>query len=481
MNFRTALLALALAFPASRPARALEAAAAKIDITPDLRSEKVLLAGYGPIGRRARGVHDRLHARLLVLRSGGTVVALASLEVLGVSRNDVLDLRHLSGFDAPGKSLFVSAVHTHSGPDTLGLWGPFPGVSGVNRAYHLRIKREIALALKILEGQLQAVKAYGGRTLLDPRGLCRDSRDPQILDPNLALLRLKRSDGETLATVVNWSCHPTVLGWDNRLLSADFPGPLCARVESAAGGTCLFLNGLIGGHPVADSKEATFEEVARIGEAVAEAALRMRATNGGETLSYRSETVRIPVENSRYRLFLPVLAFGHRLFGADGRPLRSWEKWTLALRHALVGLSERTQPWVESEVAVLDVGPARLLGIPGEAFPELAIGGFDGRYSFGRPLIAPDNPAAPDLSKAPRGPYLRDRVRAPVPMLVGLANDELGYLVPGYDFKVRANRLMLPRLPGHYDETNSIGPSATRILIESAERLLQPPSSTVNR
>jgi hypothetical protein len=33
---------------------------------------------------------------------------------------------------------------------------------------------------------------------------------------------------------------------------------------------------------------------------------------------------------------------------------------------------------------------------------------------------------------------------------------------------------MLPRLPGdHYEETNSIGPSATDILVGSAEKLLR--------
>ena len=60
-------------------------------------------------------------------------------------------------------------------------------------------------------------------------------------------------------------------------------------------------------------------------------------------------------------------------------------------------------------------------------------------------------------------------------MIVGLANDELGYLVPLYDFRVRATKSMLPRLPGHYEETNSIGPSATKILTESAARLLAEP------
>jgi len=112
--------------------------------------------------------------------------------------------------------------------------------------------------------------------------------------------------------------------------------------------------------------------------------------------------------------------------------------------------------------------------MPGELFLELVIGGYDGRYRFGHDLLTPGNPNPPDLSRAPKAPFLWDQMRtAPVRFVVGLANDELGYIVPTYDFKTRGNVSMLPRLPGHhYEETNSIGPSATGILVSAAEELL---------
>ncbi|OGR91439.1 MAG: hypothetical protein A2V88_06510 [Elusimicrobia bacterium RBG_16_66_12] len=384
------------------------------------------------------------------------------------------DLRRRAGYDAAGRSLFVHATHTHSGPDTLGLWGRLPGLSGVDHCYQGRIKNTIAEALKLLETQLRPVKAAGAKGELDPRGLCRDSRDPQVIDPDLAVLRLTGADGKAVATIVNWSCHPEVLGPENRLITADFPGPLCARVEAKTGGACLFLNGMIGGLMTPDAKSENFYEAARIGTAVADAALALKTASGAGRLSFRSERILVPVENSRYRLALPALTFGHLLLDSEGRPLAPWKKWSLPLRQLFVGLTADAQPWVESEVSLLRIGPALLLGLPGEAFPELAVGGYDGKYAFGRPLTSPGNPDPPDVSRAPKGPYLRDLVKAPVPMLVGLANDELGYLAPGYDFKIRPSKLMLPRLPGHhYEETNSIGPSATRIVTESAARLLK--------
>jgi len=462
----------------TRPAAALEAAAVKIDITPDLKSEKTWLAGFGPKGRKPAGVHDPLYARIVLLREGDKVadktVALVGLDLLGFYINETDKLRAAWAKGDAAKTLFIHATHTHSGPDTLGLWGPMIGVSGINQAYQDRVSRQIVAALESLEGRLRPVTASGAHGTLDPRGLCRDLRDPQVIDPNLATLRLTDAKGKSVATIVNWSCHPEVIGRENLLLSADYPGPLCARVEEKTGGECLFFSGAIGGLMSPDTEKETFEEMGRIGTAVADAALALKPSKSGAGLSYRFERVRVPVENSRYLLFLSALTSGHKLYREDGSEIAAWHAWPMSLRHLLFRLKPADRPWVETEVSVLDVGPARILGMPAEIFPELAIGGYDGKYSYGRPLVSPKGPER-DLKNAPQGPYLRDLIKAPVPMLVGLANDELGYLVPAYDFQVRPSKSMLPRLPGHYEETNSIGVSATKILTESAARLLGAP------
>lgn len=469
---RSFLIAL-LALTSALPARALEAAAAKVDITPDLSTEKVWLAGFGATGRKPAGVHDPLYARIVLLREGKKIVALVGLDLLGFYINDTQALRAYWGKGDANRSLFVHATHTHSGPDTLGLWGPGIGRSGVNPRYMARINARIGETLGLLESQLKPVTASGGHGTLDPRGLCRDSRDPVIIDPNLGVLRLRGADGKSVATIVNWSCHPEVIGRENKLITADYPGPLCARIEEKTGGQCLFLNGAIGGLMTPDTKIENFYETARIGSAVADAALAVKTATGGRGLSYRFEKARVPVENSRYLLFLYALTSGHRLYHADGTPLSSHGAWPLSLRHMIFGLPEKARPWIETEVSVLDIGPARLLGMPAELFPELAIGGYDGRYSFAQPAVTPD--VERNLKESPKGPYLRDLIHAPVPMIVGLANDELGYLVPQYDFKVRPSKSLLPRYPGHYEETNSIGPAATAILTEAAARLLKEP------
>lgn len=482
MRLRAAAAALA-AVLLCRPAGAvLTAAAGKVDITPDLSRERIYMGGFGATGRRPSGVHDPLYARVVVLSDGKLTLAIVGLDLLGFYRNDVQDLRSLSGFDQPGRYLFAASTHDHSGPDTLGLWGPMIGVSGVNMRYHQAIKRKIAATVKRLAAELEPARLSAAQTVVDPRGLCRDSRDPVVINPYLAEVSITKPSGKAIATIVNWSCHAEVLGPSNRLITADFPGPLCSRVEEKTGGECVFLNGTIGGLLTPDVKppQENFYGAYRLGAAVADRALAAAAKpvappSSSAKLAVRSVLVKVPVENSRYLLFLPALTFGHRIYDAQGDRLTQRRAWLLALEHLLGRLKPQDLPLVHSEVSVLDLGPARFLGIPAELFPELAIGGYDGRYRFGHPLIHPDNPNPPDLSRAPKGPYLRELIKAPVEGIVGLANDELGYVVPNYDFKVQRTLSMLPRLPGnHYEETNSIGPSQTKILVDAAAALLSP-------
>jgi hypothetical protein len=131
------------------------------------------------------------------------------------------------------------------------------------------------------------------------------------------------------------------------------------------------------------------------------------------------------------------------------------------------------RPWVETEASLVRIGPVKILGIPGELFPELAIGGYQGEHAYGYPLVRPTNKNPPALLRAPKGPYLRERMDAKHGWIVGLANDELGYIIPEYDFKATPTRSMTPKPEGtHYEETNSTGKRVAPILLKAYGELL---------
>ncbi len=485
---RTLLLPLLifLTVPAAATvAPKLFAAAGKADITPDLESETIFLAGYGASGRRATGIHDPLYVRAMVVSDGEKTVALVAVDSIGIFRQDVLDIRTRLGWKGKNRYLLLAATHDHSAPDTLGLWGRFPGVSGVDKRYQARLKKTVVELVKDLSSKLQEAEMSAGKRMLDPRGLCRDSRDPIVIDPELNVLSFKSRKGRPIGTLVRWSCHPEVMGDDNLEVTADFPGALCAKIEEKTGGACLFFAGSVGGlmSPDVDhhamGPQAQFEASRRLGEKIADAALASlkkpdRWTRG--KVSFETKIVDIPVENSRYLLFLHSLRFGHEIYNTRGEPLSLLATTMLSLRHlAFYPLSEELRPRVKTEVSLINIGPVRLLGIPGEIFPELVIGGFGGKYRYGYPLVGPTNQNPPDLEKAPKGPYLRQRLKAEHGIVVGLANDEMGYFVPSYDFVVTPTRSMTPRPEGtHYEETNSTGKKATAIILDAARELLDP-------
>jgi len=455
----------------------------KEEITPDVAGRRVYLAGYGDKGRRATGVRDALYARGVLVSDGQRTAALVAVDLIGLFRGDVEAIRRTLGVDPDKQAVWVAATHTHSGPDTLGLWGPYLGVSGVDDAYQQFIRDRVARLVKRLAGSLQQAAMFSAVRPIEMKGRCKDLRDPVVMDPDLAVIQFRSlRDKSIVGTMINWSCHPEILGAGNSRVSADFPGALCAEVEKNTRAPCLYLSGSIGGMQSPDKEALTAggksegEAVEALGHILAqevERLLRQAERSVPERIAFSSAEVRLTIENSKYLLFLPSLAFGHVVYGAEGNPLSRWGLWRLSAKHSLFRLKAREFPQVETEVARLTLGPVEMLGIPGEIFPELVIGGYDGRYAFVYPVTSPVNPDPPKLEAAPSGPYLKDLMRGRHKIVIGLANDEIGYILPAYDFKTTPTLLMRPHPAGHhYEETNSIGKDAAERILSAARDLL---------
>jgi neutral ceramidase len=56
------------------------------------------------------------------------------------------------------------------------------------------------------------------------------------VDPTVTILRIDTAKGDPLAILINYACHPVVLGSDNPQYSADFPGITNRVVEKSLGG-----------------------------------------------------------------------------------------------------------------------------------------------------------------------------------------------------------------------------------------------------
>src|SRR5258708_5259398 len=154
---------MTLSFPSSAPLRLcgllllllsssanaeLTAGASKVSITPDQKEFGYQLGGYVAkerTGHNAVGVHDQCYSRALVISDGTHKAAIVSLDLCFLPsslKTAVLSRIGTSGIASDG--LFLSATHTHSGPDPLALHAANTGPSGSLPTYDAKLADWIA-------------------------------------------------------------------------------------------------------------------------------------------------------------------------------------------------------------------------------------------------------------------------------------------------------------------------------------------------
>ena len=197
-------------------------------ITPRVGAE---LVGYFNRPGPATGVHDDLNARAIVLDDGETAIALCSVELCWLAGANVQAIRAAAASRTGLKpeNIFVFATHTHSGPalQSESYWErPLAEIiaDAIVQAYESRVEARLAGGF----GQL-----FGYN--INRRWLNRPA------DPSVGVLRVDRADGTPLAMLGNYACHAVVLGYDNLLISGDWPGYASRILEADLGHDCVAL------------------------------------------------------------------------------------------------------------------------------------------------------------------------------------------------------------------------------------------------
>jgi len=466
------------------------------------------LAGFGN-NRPATGVHDDIWSRAVVLSQGETTVAIAYVDLVGVFHNHVLKVRESIRTRRPEvfaklDYIFVGATHVHEAPDSLGQWGMalppgIPGLglpeayrSGVNHSWFDQAIVQIADSIIAAYDTKQAAKAAVASQRTGAKGLIRDSRDPRIVDDTLSVMTLDAlSDGSPIATLVNWGNHPEVLASSNNLVTSDFIDPLRVAVEqglpaegnasavAGRGGVCVYLQSSVGGllTPLGSIGAATrdgtpqdkadWEKNRAVGERVAEKALaiaKITTPLDNPQLSFASENMLLPMDNIFFQVLFGVNVFDRVAYEADGSP------WNGGLIDP-----DTHVPHLKTESLLMRLGDVAFLSVPGELFSELAVG-LDATWTPpGVERIQPTNPNPPTLpSEAVIG--YRDRLQASQTFILGLGMDEVGYLVPPWQFELDPTSPYYDRAAGdHYEETNSLGPKTVPTLESHLEILFSWP------
>jgi hypothetical protein len=458
-----ATFCLSLLMPPRLPAVAdpagLEVGFGEAEITPKLGSKPVYIAGYGQ-NRKATGVRDPLMARAFVLRDGTHKIAFVSLDLVGFFNPNVERVRALlSGFDY----ILVSSTHVHEGPDTLGLWGAGPFVSGVDPEYLTFVEEQAAKAVRAADAARKAAGAFIG-TARAPE-LLHDGREPYIKHDELVALEFRGADGVTCGLVVQWNCHPETVDSKSTQLTADYVATTVAKLRDRHHCPVVYLTGTVGGLMTtlhvdvksADGKvlpEGSVAKMVRYGELLAEVA--------EAALKSARELQLTPFEVRRRPLFLPLDNKLYLLARQIGVLDRSGYTWS--------GDSAKAEPakprdvgsrlCTKSEIAYLRLGDLEVAAIPGEIYPELVLG----------KVQDPPDPGA-DYPHAPVEPAIYSQLRGKHRLIIGLANDEIGYIIPKRQWDEKPP-YCYGRKSAQYGEQNSLGPDTAPLLCEAFKELV---------
>lgn len=192
----------------------------------------------------------------LALTQGGvrTIILDVDIQILTNQRADQIRAAVSQVTGLPRQDIRASATHTHS--------GPVPYKSWIEKGFEMvepwfeKVASCCAEAAVEALGDLQPANVHAGRgeCHINANRRCITAAGERFLgvhpdgacDHEVIVIRLDAPDGKPIATLVNFACHPTIMGPGNRLITPDYPGAMKRVVEAAIGGRCLFLQGASG-------------------------------------------------------------------------------------------------------------------------------------------------------------------------------------------------------------------------------------------
>ncbi|HWG46661.1 MAG TPA: hypothetical protein VN688_28120 [Gemmataceae bacterium] len=436
----------------------LQAGFAETDITPQVKDKTVFMAGFGH-NRKAAGVHDPLKVRAIVLQHDKDKIALVSIDLVGFFHPGVERVRrNLPGFTY----VLVSSTHNHEGPDTLGLWGATPFQSGVDADYLAHVEKQIIEAVKSADAARTVVSVRIGSARAPE--LLHDAREPYVKHDELIALEFRDKKNKPAGLVVQWNCHPETLGDKNTQISADFVGPVVKALRNKHDCPVIYFTGTVGGLMTSlrvevksaagkALEDGTFAKTQRYGELLAEVAdnaLRTARPVKLTPLQVRHRALYLPLDNKLFLLARQLGVLKREAFLWTGDPYKA---------EAAKDVKAGKPLCLRTEIAWLRLGELDIAAIPGEIYPELVLDKVQNPADSGADF--PDASIEPAIYKQLRGPHR---------MLVGLAGDEIGYILPKRQWDEKPP-FCYGRKKAQYGEGNSLGPNTAPLLCEAFKAL----------
>jgi len=289
--------------------------------------------------------------------------------------------------DIPRDAIFVNASHTHSGPEAarfgdMGLISRRIDPNPIDSAYYVLLPDMVANGIVWAYNELQPAKL--GIVQGELKGLGSNRIDADLyIDDTVTVLRVDRADNEPLALMAFYSCHPTILNFNNYYYSGDFISYYQKEVEKVfEGAVALYAQGTAGNISTRHTRKGQgFEEAKRMGLLLAGEVIRLAA------LADTTDDVKL--EAFTEKLILPTKTFEsdevceQKIREAEEKIAQlkeenapqniqrtAYVEWQGATRYyrfkKMVNFAS-----IETEMQVIRIGDWKIITTPGEFFAEI--------------------------------------------------------------------------------------------------------------
>jgi len=370
----------------------MRAGFASVDITPPVGTP---IAGNVREDNLTHGVYHEIFSHSVCLHDGETYLSLTSLDLCGISAEQVNEIRRRVSESTELENITIGAVHTHSGP-TTGILQHHLAEKSLIESIIASTSKSIIDAYNSMQDVTirfghgknadlpnnRRVWTNDGKLHMNWEKFDPDSLDRPAgpIDPELLVLSFQNGEGEIVGILVNYTLHPAVLAGDNNLTSADFVGFLQRHLSDNYSSTpeVLFFNGTQGNinhlNPWNPDQVRGFEEAERIGTTLARDVIKV-ISNSKEIETLSIKTARRIIEIPRRTITPEKIAWAKDILDKwDGKPISLVDgvpDETYA--QATMQLAEVQDEPVITEIQITSIGPINIVTLPGEFFVEYGL------------------------------------------------------------------------------------------------------------
>ena len=350
------------------------------NITPEIGAQ---LYGYSP-DLVSESINDDLTATAVALQCGTTAALIVSVTVCLLQTKLTTRIGELLSdkLNIPASNIYISATHTHSGPNTSGQfgWGDIDSkyCDSIFIPQIIAAAGEAFLTLMPAKLGIGTTDSYVG---INRRELCKDGtvclgQNPfGSFDKTMTVLCFADNNEKPIVNIIHYGAHGTAAG-SNVEISRDWPGVMTDILEKESGTTTMFLNGAEGdvGPRLTNGKTtADITYVAKIGAVAGHDAVR--AYNSIK--EFRNTDLRCVTDKIRipYAPRMPLEEAREKIAAHNGN-LTNFMGQFHQYYSDVINAYENNLPdemHLEIEQTLINIGPVILVPFTYELFSEIAL------------------------------------------------------------------------------------------------------------